>query len=68
MQNCIIQQIPKKEKRFIVDKEVLYCDLAKKLWYSEKLKLKWKGPYQIMTILLNRSYKIINQKEYYKFP
>ena len=53
--------MPGKEKRFIVDKEVLCHDSAKESWYSKKLELKWKGPYQIVAVLLNGSYKIADQ-------
>jgi len=44
-----------------VGKEVLCYDSAKESWYSEKLELKWKGSYQIATVLLNRFYKIADQ-------
>src|SRR6266540_5816542 len=59
-QDRMIQQTPEKERRFIVGEEVLCHDSAKELWYSEKLEPKWKGPYQIAAVLLNRSYKIAN--------
>ena len=55
------QQTPEKERRFIVGKEVLCCDSAKESWYSGKLEPKWKGPYQIMMVLLNGFYKIADQ-------
>ncbi len=42
-------------------KEVLCRNSAKESWYSGKLELKWKGPYQIAAVLLNRSYKIADQ-------
>ncbi len=57
----MIQQTPGKKRRFIVSKEVLCCDSAKKSWYSGKLESKWKGPYQIVAVLLNGSYKIEDQ-------
>ena len=57
----MMQQTPGKERRFIVGEEMLCHDSAKESWYSEKLESKWKGPYQIATVLLNRSYKITNQ-------
>ncbi len=44
-----------------MSEEVLCHDSAKESWYSEKLELKWKGPYQIAAVLLNRSYKIADQ-------
>ncbi len=62
MQDHMIQQTPRKERRLIVDEEVLCYDSAKESWYSGKLKPKWKGPYQITTVLLNRSYKIADQE------
>ncbi len=55
------QQTPEKKRRFIVGEEVLCCDLTKESWYSGKLELKWKGPYQIVAVLLNGSYKIADQ-------
>ncbi len=58
----MMQQIPEKERRFIVGEEVLCRDLAKESWYSGKLAPKWKGPYQIAAVLLNGSYKIANQR------
>ncbi len=58
----MMQQASEKERRFIVDKKVLYRNSAKKSWYNEKLEPKWKGPYQIAAILLNRSYKIADQR------
>src|SRR6266540_1649097 len=60
-QDHMIQQTPRKERRFIVGEEVLCHDSAKESWYSEKLEPKWKGPYQIATVLLNGSYKIADQ-------
>ena len=63
MQDHIIQQTSEKERKFIVSEEVLYCDSAKESWYSGKLELKWKRFYQIIAILLNRSYKIADQRE-----
>ena len=60
-QDHMIQQTPEKERRFIVGEEVLCCDSAKESWYSGKLEPKWKGPYQIAAVLLNRSYKIADQ-------
>ncbi len=41
--------------------EVLCRDSVKELWYSRKLESKWKGPYQIVAVLLNGSYKIADQ-------
>ncbi len=61
VQDRMIQQTPGKERRFIVDEEVLCRDSAKKSWYSGKLEPKWKGPYQIAAVLLNGSYKIADQ-------
>ena len=58
----MMQQTPRKKKRFIVGKEMLCHNSAKESWYSEKLEPKWKRPYQIAAILLNRSYKIADQK------
>jgi len=55
------QQTSGKERRFIVGEEVLWHDSAKELWYNGKLEPKWKGPYQIAMVLLNRSYKIADQ-------
>ncbi len=57
----MVQQTSEKERKFIMGKEVLCHDSAKKSWYSEKLESKWKGPYQIAAVLLNRSYKIADQ-------
>src|SRR6266498_4682085 len=39
-QDCMIQQTPRKERRFIVSEEVLCHDSAKESWYSGKLELK----------------------------
>ena len=44
-QDYMMQQTPEKEKRFIVSEKILCHNLAKKSWYSRKLKLKWKEPY-----------------------
>jgi len=55
------QQTPGKERKFIVSEKMLCCDSAKESWYSGKLKPKWKGSYQIVTILLNGFYKIADQ-------
>src|SRR6266540_4265528 len=60
-QQRMIENDPKKEKLFYIGKEVLYHDAAKEKHYSGKLEEKWKGPYMINTILLNRSYKIADQ-------
>src|SRR6266498_3827312 len=60
-QDHMIQQTPGKERRFIVGEEMLCRDSAKELWYSGKLELKWKGPYQIAAVFLNGSYKIADQ-------
>ena len=57
----MMQQTLEKERRFIMGEKVLCYNSAKKLWYSKKLELKWKGPYQIAVVLLNGSYKIANQ-------
>ncbi len=67
-QDHMTQQTPEKERRFIVNEKVLYHDSAKELWYSGKLEPKWKGPYQIVTVLLNESYKIADQGMYYELP
>ncbi len=64
----MMQQILEKERRFIVGEEVLCHDLAKESWYSEKLELKWKGSYQIATVLLNGSYKIADQRGVLQMP
>src|SRR6266542_1073496 len=61
MQDHMTQQTSEKERRFIVDEEVLCHDSAKESWYSGKLEPKWKGPYQIAAVLLNGSYKIADQ-------
>ncbi len=58
----MMQQIPEKERKFIVDEKVLYHDLAKELWYNRKLEPKWKELYQIVAVLLNKSYKIADQR------
>jgi len=47
---------------------VLCHDSAKKLWYSRKLELKWKGPYQIAVVFLNESYKIADQGDVLQTP
>ena len=60
-QDRMTQQTPEKERRFIVGEEVLCHDSAKESWYSGKLELKWKEPYQIVAVLLNESYKIADQ-------
>src|SRR6266496_3459694 len=60
-QQRMIEKDPKKEKLFYIGKEVLYHDAAKEKHYSGKLEEKWKGPYTINAILLNRSYKIADQ-------
>ena len=62
------QQTPEKERRFIVGKEVLCHDSAKESWYSRKLELKCKGPYQIAAVLLNGSYKITDQGDVLRTP
>ncbi|CAI2201135.1 1738_t:CDS:1, partial [Funneliformis geosporum] len=38
--------------------KVLYFEAAKDKTHLEKLDQKWKGPYYIHQLLLNRSYKI----------
>ncbi len=58
----MMQQTPEKEKRFIINKEVLYYDSAKESQYNGKLEPKQKGPYQIAAVLLNGFYKIANQR------
>src|SRR6266498_802946 len=60
-QQRMIENDPKKEKLFQIGEEVLYYDAAKKKHYSDKLEKKWKGPYTINVILLNGSYKIVDQ-------
>ena len=62
----MMQQTPRKERRFIVGEEVLCHDLAKESWYSEKLESKWKGSYQIIAVFLNGSYKMADQGVYYE--
>ena len=57
----MMRQTPEKERRFILGEEVLCRDSAKESWYSRKLELKWKRPYQITAVLLNGSYKIADQ-------
>ncbi len=57
----MIENDHKKEKLFHIGEEVLYHDVAKEKYYSSKLEEKWKGPYTINAILLNRSYKIADQ-------
>ena len=52
---------PKKEKLFQIGEEVLYHNIAKEKYYSSKLEEKWKDPYIINIILLNGSYKIVDQ-------
>ncbi len=61
VQDRMIQQTSGKKRRFILDEEVLYHDLAKESWYNGKLEPKWKGSYQIAVVLLNGSYKIADQ-------
>ncbi len=67
-QEQMIAQDPKKEKWFKVGEEVLCWDFAYKTHYSEKLKSKWKGPYVIAIILLNRAYKIADQRGVLRIP
>ncbi len=57
----MVVQTLKKEKQFQVEKEVLYQKSVCETHYSGKLESKWKGPYVITTILLNRAYKIADQ-------
>ncbi len=64
----MMQQTPRKERRFIVGEEVLCHDSAKELWYSGKLEPKWKGSYQIAAVLLNGSYKIADQESVLRTP
>jgi len=63
-----MQQTSKKKRRFIVGEEVLYHNSAKESWYSKKLELKWKGSYQIVAVLLNGSYKIMDQRGVLQTP
>ena len=58
----------KKKKLFQIEKEVLYHNITKKKYYNSKLEEKWKGSYIINTILLNGSYKIVNQYEVLCIP
>ncbi len=51
-QDRMMQQTLRKKRRFIVGEEVLCHDLAKESWYSGKLELKWKRPYQIAAVQL----------------
>ena len=60
-QQRMIENNPKKEKLFYIGEEVLYYNIAKEKYYSDKLEEKWKGPYIINAILLNGSYKIADQ-------
>src|SRR6266498_5546173 len=60
-QQRMIENNLKKEKLFYIGEEVLYHDAVKEKQYSGKLEEKWKGPYTINIILLNRSYKIADQ-------
>ncbi len=68
VQDRMIQQTPGKERRFIIGEEVLCRDSAKESWYSGKLSPKWKGPYQIVAVLLNGSYKIADQGDVLRTP
>ncbi len=61
-QDHMMQKTPGKKRRFIIGEEVLCHDSAKESWYSEKLELKWKRPYQIVAVLLNGFYKIADQR------
>ncbi len=56
----VVQDL-KKEKQFRIGEEVLCWDSARETHYSGKLEPKWKGPYVIAAILLNRVYKIADQ-------
>ncbi len=67
-QQCMIENDPKKEKLFQIREEVLYHDVTKEKHYSSKLKEKWKGPYTINIILLNRLYKIADQYRVLRTP
>ena len=58
----------KKEKWFRVGEEVLCWDSARETHYSGKLESKWKGPYDITVILLNRTYKIADQEGVLRMP
>ncbi len=62
------QQTPGKERKFIVDEEVLCYDSTKESWYSGKLEPKWKGPYQIAAVFLNESYKVADQEGVLRIP
>ena len=64
----MIENNSKKEKLFYIGEEVLYHDAAKEKHYNGKLEEKWKGPYTINVILLNRSYKIADQYEVLRTP
>ncbi len=64
----MIENDPKKEKLFQIEKKVLYYDAVKEKYYSSKIEEKWKGPYTINTILLNRSYKIADQYRVLRTP
>ncbi len=64
----MIENDPKKEKLFHIEKEVLYHDIAKEKHYSDKLEEKWKGLYTINAILLNGSYKIADQYRVLRTP
>ncbi len=57
----MIENNLKKEKLFYIGKEVFYHDAVKEKHYSGKLEEKWKSPYMINAILLNGSYKIVDQ-------
>ena len=64
----MMENDPKKEKLFHIGEEVLYHDIAKKKHYSSKLEEKWKGLYTINVILLNGSYKIVDQYKVLRTP
>ncbi|CAB4404597.1 unnamed protein product [Rhizophagus irregularis] len=51
-------KIGKQKQNFQIEDKVLYFDTAKYKTYTGKLEEKWKGPYYIHEIIVNRSYKI----------
>ena len=67
-QQRMIENDSKKEKLFQIGEEVLYHDVTKEKHYSGKMKEKWKDPYTINAILLNRLYKIADQYRVLQTP
>src|SRR6266498_1005815 len=67
-QQRMIENDLKREKLFYIREEVFYHDTTKKEYYSSKLEEKWKSPYTINAILLNRSYKIADQYRVLRTP